>query len=124
MKTLLKQVIATVGVNKNNTEFTEDCFKNCVANINDTQLPISNSFDKKDIIGTMSNFIYKDGQILADITLFDEIFPKLTDLENIVRCAFKCDYKKIDGIIKVINAELVEGGWVDPEEDADRDLLK
>lgn len=121
MKILQKQIIASVGLNKNNVSFSEECFRKCVENIKNNILPISDNFDRNQVIGTMTNFTYENGHIFADITLLDD---PIFELDKICRCMFKCEEKQTDNnIINVTKADLLEGGWIDAEKDADRELL-
>lgn len=113
-----RQIIANVGLNKNNVLFSEDCLKKCVNNIKKEHLPITDNFDKNFILGYMTNFEYKNGKIVADIHLEKEI-----DIDKCVRCAYQVLKKAGENPIKVKDCNLIEGSIIENKNDAERDLL-
>ena len=118
MNILKKQVIANIGLNKNNHYFSEECLKDCVKNIKEDYLYITNEFDCKNPIGFMTNFKYKNGTIIADINLIDGYL----NFEKVVRCAYEVLKKEGKNPINVQKYKLTESGLIEKINDAERDL--
>lgn len=124
MKELKKQIIANSGLNKNNVYFSEECLNNCVKNIREESLVITNEFYKNEWLGYMTNFKYKNGKIFADIHLDKNfnLFENYMD-EKVVRCAFEVIEKEGNNPIEITKCRLLEGGLIEKFNDAEADLL-
>ena len=64
----------------------------------------------------MTNFKYKDGKILADIQLFDDMIDK------VIRCSYEV-FDKIDkNPINIKKCIIRDGSVIDKDDDAEREL--
>ena len=121
MRKLNEQIIAHVGTNLNNVNFSEECLKECVENINTENLPISLEYDRNNVIGIMTNFKYSQGKIIADIILFDDIHP-IDMFNKVIRCSYEVLNKIEKNPINIKKCIIRDGSVIDKDADAEREL--
>ncbi len=117
MKKVSRQVIAHVGINKNNVLFDADCLKDCVKNIKSEHIPLTDEFNRKFPIGFMTNFEYKEAKIYADIYMENSL-----DIDKVIRCSYEVLKKLNINPIKIKKCKLIDGAIIDKIFDLEGDL--
>ena len=120
MKIFKKQIIAQVGLDSCGIQIAPEVFKECVKNLKNKRLPITDNFDDNPPVGCMTNFEFKDGKIFANLNLLDD-----RTFDPIVSCAFEMlDSVKLNkNTREITKCKLIEGGLVDTTNYRERYLL-
>lgn len=119
MKFQKRQIIANAGLNKNNVIFSEEALKECVENIKEEKLLITDQFYEDKWLEYMTNFKYENGKILADVYLNKNFNLN----EKIIRGKYEVIEKEGENPINIQKCRLLEGGLIDKKNDAERDLI-